>query len=199
MSESKKNEDPKVYEENAVFGEITLKGWGCKTCNTFYGDDKSVAQYCCCTHRKCNECGELTEKTYLICRKCRDKKEAEKLQARLDKAKEISQVGYENMIYSESHNACYHDIDSYLTRCENDDVDPEEFVFATTFKRFHIDLADIKERVGEEHEIEDFSMTFDFPEHLVKAIKQFNRDAMVQKKNLGSFQCDYTRKLKVEV
>ncbi len=67
-----------TYEENAH--EVTVKGWACKTCNRWFGnnaDAEHIAIYCCATSMPC-DCGERREKPYTCCEVCRSKLDLER-------------------------------------------------------------------------------------------------------------------------
>jgi len=53
----------------------TLTVWVSR--NGYIGPDESTARYDGSTHRKC-ECGELTEKHWISCKRCRDKADSER-------------------------------------------------------------------------------------------------------------------------
>lgn len=58
----------------------TVTGWVSRE-GRFYGEDERSARYGGCTHWPCDTCGALTEKGWLICDACRDKKEVERFLA----------------------------------------------------------------------------------------------------------------------
>ena len=59
-----------VPEEKTITGFVDCKGniWA----------DKNAAKYASATHRKCEKCGEPVEKTWVVCRSCREKAKIEK-------------------------------------------------------------------------------------------------------------------------
>jgi hypothetical protein len=62
-----------------------VEGWCCKTCNRFWGDSQHMANWCCCTHAPCKECGQSTDKGRVMCDGCWQKevrKRFEKMEAK---------------------------------------------------------------------------------------------------------------------
>ena len=75
---------PVRYEDNAE-QRTAIKGWCCKTCNRFWGDDQHMARYCCATDFPCKHCGGRTDKGRVRCDGCWQKevcKRFEKLEAK---------------------------------------------------------------------------------------------------------------------
>ncbi|WP_319568232.1 hypothetical protein [Cohaesibacter marisflavi] len=85
----------------------------------------------------------------------------------------------------------FYDIDSYLQHCEDEGIEPQEFVFATTTSHIHIGIDEILERACEElyeGAIDDVVGYQD----LYKAIKAFN-----EAQTAVTYNCDVTRKIRV--
>lgn len=58
---------------------VTLTGWVSRL-GHFYGDDERIARYDGCTHVRC-DCGNITEKHWLMCEVCRHKQKLAKYDA----------------------------------------------------------------------------------------------------------------------
>ena len=59
--------------DEAAQYKTNLSGWVSRD-NHFFGEDEHMARYVGCTHRKCEDCGEPTEKGWLVCDNCREKR-----------------------------------------------------------------------------------------------------------------------------
>ena len=84
------NTDP----EAARFVE-NISGWVSRG-GFFYGADEKIARFEGCTHIKCQRCGSPTEKRYILCNICREKRAAEKYAKR-----ERIEWDEKGMLYSE--------------------------------------------------------------------------------------------------
>jgi hypothetical protein len=66
--------------DQAATYQTGLAGWVSRD-GFYFGDNKdseNIARYKGCTHRACRDCGNPTPKSYLICDKCRHKKEVKR-------------------------------------------------------------------------------------------------------------------------
>lgn len=69
-------------EEAAEFA-TDIKGWVCKTCRRFYGNEQGaerLARFCCEKDHACETkgCENRVERTYIICESCRERAEKER-------------------------------------------------------------------------------------------------------------------------
>lgn len=67
------------YEEAAE--RRTVEGWVCNTCRRWWADDEHMARWCCSTDQPC-ACGGRRSKHSTVCDACREKREAERWEAR---------------------------------------------------------------------------------------------------------------------
>jgi hypothetical protein len=95
-------------------------GWACVKCGQWYGDNggaERAARYCCSTDAPC-ECGKRREKTYTVCKSCREKKDAAKYWA-------MPEVEWDGVTPLVDHNGDRYlwdsdDVATYLAECEFD-------------------------------------------------------------------------------
>ena len=62
--------------EAAVY-RTDIEGWVDST-GRYFGNDERIARYSGCTHRKCERCNELTDKSRTVCTKCWNEMQVEK-------------------------------------------------------------------------------------------------------------------------
>lgn len=60
------------YEDAAEIRE-NIKGWVCKKCSRYWGNDEHMARWCCSDDHPC-KCGNRKSKRYTVCDSCRSKK-----------------------------------------------------------------------------------------------------------------------------
>ena len=89
----------------------------------FYGADEALARYDGSTHGKCSKCGNPCEKHWLICDKCRDKKDIEKYHA-MPKAEWNGTDG----LYSNSHDEWFWNHDELDDYCADNDCAYEDLM-----------------------------------------------------------------------
>jgi hypothetical protein len=67
------NKDIIMREDPAAATPVTLSGW--RSRDGYFYTDESTARYAGCTHVKCKDCGAPAEKSWTVCRPCRDLRE----------------------------------------------------------------------------------------------------------------------------
>jgi hypothetical protein len=100
---------------------VTITGWKSRR-GIFYGDGpqgERAARYDGCTHRPCEACGKPAEKLYTHCPECRSKREIERYLA-------LPAIPWDgsSMIFADATDEYFMDMESFLERCEDDDIDP---------------------------------------------------------------------------
>lgn len=100
----------------------TVTGWVSRL-GHFYGDDERIARYDGCTHRPCETegCGKPTEKHWIYCDDCREKRDLERYWKRPAAPWDGSQ-----MIFAEGNDQYYSDLESFLDDFAGDDIKPED-------------------------------------------------------------------------
>ncbi len=131
------DKNPKLpYEESAEY-LTNIKGWVCKVCKRYFGENEHLARFCCATDMPC-DCGNRKEKHYSMCSSCRNKLADEKYLNR--EAKVWDGV---KMIYSEATDKYFFDVDSileYLYDCEEYEEYEECENFTKLIQKQAIDL-----------------------------------------------------------
>lgn len=102
-------------DDRAAEYRTNIKGWVSRL-GHFYGEDEHLARYDGSTHNTCKNCGEPCEKHWLICDKCRDKKEIEKYHAMPTK-----EWNGTDGLYSNSHDRWFWSWDELLDYCHDED------------------------------------------------------------------------------
>lgn len=93
-----------------------LSGWVSRD-GRYYGDDERMARWAGATHVPCRECGTPTEKGWVICEACRERKDDEKYAAR------PRQAWAGEPLYSETTDRWFFDEGSLDDYCEDEQVD----------------------------------------------------------------------------
>lgn len=120
-------------------GEFKPSGvWFCGKCNRIPSDlqprGRKEAADQCCKPRLCSQCGGPLEGS--ICRPCRDKKQREEEQARIDAATKLVPDEYDGPVYD--GNDYWLDVDEYREHAEDEGIE-DEYVWACTTHRHQID------------------------------------------------------------
>lgn len=69
-----------MFDSPDAAQRVTVTGWVSRN-GRFYGEDERLARYDGCTHRACEKCGQPSEKSWLVCKPCRDKQDLERFNA----------------------------------------------------------------------------------------------------------------------
>jgi len=67
-----KNEKVVMFDSPEAAELKTVTGWVSRD-GRFYGDDERIARYAGCTHRKCEQCEAVVDKSRIICGACHNK------------------------------------------------------------------------------------------------------------------------------
>ena len=158
-----RSEDSAEYRKDIV-------GWICTVCKRYWGTDKHMAEYCCATSMPC-ECGGRKHPGYTCCDRCIAKHNAERDQKKLNNAKTVEYDG--PFMVGDKY---YQTEEEYIEDCEQDEIEPMEFVFVPIISRvFELDIDDLINREIERSECDEYC---DFDpvgcEELKAAIKKFN-------------------------
>jgi len=145
-------------------------------------NDEHTARYAGCTHVRC-ECGNITEKLYVRCQTCRDKKAIEKYNAmpfkEWDGTTPLVIYGSDQYFYDEGDLADY---------CADYDIDPKEL------KLCLCDPHHLREFDGSWFE-DDLPEDGELPDEIIKALDEFNAKIKAYNKTMywvqGSFRTTY--------
>jgi hypothetical protein len=149
-------------DESAKF-VTNVSGWVSRN-GRFYGNDERTARYDGCTHRPCGNCGEPTEKSWLICPDCREKKDIEKYKSM---PKEV--WNEEGGLYSDSHDKYFWSWDEVEDYCGDEDIKEEDLRLIICIPQYLplLDKSDYgSDELPEDHEL---------PDEVIKAIDDFNK------------------------
>jgi hypothetical protein len=97
----------------------TLTGWVSRT-GQFWGDDERMARWSGATHLVCS-CGEVHEKGWTCCQKCRDKKDGERFLA-----KPFKEWDGETPLTIWGDDTFFFDEDSIVCYLEDNDLEAED-------------------------------------------------------------------------
>lgn len=111
------------YDSPEAARIVTVTGWVSRH-GRFYGDNERSARYDGCTHRPCEACGELVERSYALCTTCRK----EKADARYAAVARRPWDGV-SMIYSETESRFYEDLNAAMEDCASLECTPEAMQF----------------------------------------------------------------------
>jgi hypothetical protein len=139
-----------------------LSGWVSKD-GFFWGENERAARYQGCTHRSCEDCGQPVEKSYLICKDCRDKKDKAKFDAM---PKEV--WNEEGGVYSDAIDKYFWSWDEVEEYCGDEGIDEKDLrlvICVPTYGRYlHEDY--FEDELPEDGEV---------PDSIIKAIEDFNK------------------------
>lgn len=143
------------------------------------------------------ECGNVLEQNgYLKCRPCLDKVEADKESARFTAAEKLSSADYDSPVYWEGHSGGMGDgffsgVDEVLDYCEDEDLEPPEYVWACSERKFALNAERFLENQVESQQL--FEDAFDRIGEARIAEMQAYFDKWAADLNLVSWDADYSR------
>ena len=108
-------------DNEAASYHTNIKGWVDRHGNLF--DDEETARYSGATHKRCKNCYQLVEKSYVFCKVCQDAIQFE----RYNKMEKVKWDG-ETPLYSEKYDVYFYSIDNIINYA-NDHI--SEFDFTT--------------------------------------------------------------------
>ena len=157
------------YEEAAEFRE-NIKGWVCKKCKRFWGNDsysEHGARICCATDVKCADCdNRVTDKHRTLCESCMKKYDAKRYEERVANAETVEWDGEPFMINGE----LYSEIEDYLDACNDNEIEPSKFIFNSIRHEIIQGVGEFFDRIDEECGIEDYDSMY-----MLDGVKEFIR------------------------
>lgn len=153
-------DSPEAAEIKNVTGWVSSNG-------QYWGTNEDSARYVGCTHRQCHECGEPTEKLYIYCQECRNKKSSERFNS------------LEKVVWDLNTPVCmwnddkfFFDLESIEDYCDDYSIDP------TTLQLCLCERVTIP-YLGVEYFDDSFGDSLeDYPEDLILAVEKFNSDVI---------------------
>lgn len=152
-----------MMDSDEAATQMTITGWWSRH-GRFYGNDERTARHDGCTHRKCERCGEPVEKSWLVCKRCRDEADIQKFKAMPRKAWDGKA-----MIYSELKDQYYSDPDEALEELAYCDGLTSEDL------RLIICEPNYADELDSEYWCDSIPESGDIPDWLEDAIAQFNK------------------------
>lgn len=139
-----------------------LSGWFSRN-GRFYGGDERAARYDGCTHVACEDCGEPTERGWLVCPKCKEIRDIKRYDA-MPKVEWDGKGG----LYSESCDRYFWSWDEVENYCEEEDTEISQLRLVICEPQYlHlIDPDDFCDELAEDGEL---------PDTIIKAIDDFNK------------------------
>ena len=136
--------------------------------------DENSARYDGCTHKDC-ECGELMEKMYTLCEKCREKSEIKRYFE-----KPLAEWDGESPLYDEfSEQYFFNGEGEILDYCEDNDIKQEDLrlLICEPQLPYQIDPRDIyEELIPEDGEL---------PDEIITIFEELNKRIMTYKKPIS--------------
>ena len=148
--------------DNAAKFVTNIKGWVDRD-NRFWGNDEHMARWSGCTHIICPDCGKPTQKTYTICRDCREKKAIERY-----KTKEHKEWDGEAPLYSET-------ADEYFVDQDNLDDYLDTHDYTAQSLRLVICEPEYFREVESDYFCDDLPEDNDIPSEIADALEDLNR------------------------
>lgn len=151
-----------MYASDEASKQITTTGW-LSADGRFWGKDEHMARWCGCTHMLC-ACGEVMDKSYTICRTCRDKASDERyaaLERKLwDGKAPICIYGGDQYFWDE---------DGLIEYCEALDCTPADLQLVFCEPTY------AKEICGSEYFCDDLAGDCELPGELEDAFEELNK------------------------
>lgn len=142
----------------------TVTGWFSRT-GRFWGDDERMARYDGCTHKQC-ECGNVAEKSYLRCDKCRAIKDREKYEAM-----PVQVWDGQSFLYSDAHDKYFQDLESLVDHLSDYD-DDEKYTLEDL--RLVICEPNYARQIESDQWADDLPEDGDMPSEMEEALRVFN-------------------------
>lgn len=159
------NADAKVImfnSDEAAQYKTGLSGWVSSN-GHYWGNDERAARYDGCTHRACEDCGEPTEKGWLVCNKCREIRDEKRYQAM---PKEV--WNGKGMLYSDFANKYFQDWDEVEGYCEDEELTMEKL-------RLIICEPQSLPLLAYDYGCDELPEDGELPDNVIKAIDDFNK------------------------
>ena len=143
----------------------TVTGWVSRL-GHFYGKDESAARWDGCTHVKCSACGEPAEKSWTMCKACRDEKALKAFEA----LPSSSWDGF-GTIYSDALGKYYSDIGSIEDDVEEGgSLEPLRLLLCEAIRPRHVDIENLCE-----DRLPDDGDNVELPIELMNAVDALNK------------------------
>ncbi len=148
--------------DKAAQYKTNLSGWVSRH-NRYFGNDERAARFDGCTHVICEDCGNPSDKGWLVCITCRDKRD----QIRYDAMPEEVWDG-KGLIYSGSADKYFHSWDDVDEYCYDEGIDIKSLRLMMCEEQYlpMLDSSDY----GSEVLAEDGEL----PDDVIDAIDKFN-------------------------
>lgn len=138
-----------TYDSPEAAKLVTVELWKASNGNLYSSEE--AARYSSCTHRKCQNCDNLTENIYTHCPECREKLEKERYFAR-----EIRIWDEETPLYSEANDSYFfpknHDLEDYL---DGQSIEDARFLICDPIFLSQIDYDYWTDDLAEDQELDD--------------------------------------------
>ena len=129
----------------------------------YWGEDERAARYDGCTHRLCEDCGEPTRKSWLVCQKCRDIRNEKRYQS-LPKEKWNETGG----LYSDVADKYFWSWDEVEEYCDEENIEQDKLRLMICEPQY---LPFISDDFGCDELAEDGEL----PDRVIQAIEDFNK------------------------
>jgi hypothetical protein len=148
-------------DEAAQF-KTNISGWVSRD-GHFFGIDERTARYSGCTHRKCETCGKVITKSYIICKDCYEINKVKRYNALPEEV-----WNGEGGVYSEACDKYFwswEEVDDY---CEDEGIKQEDL-------RLVICEPQYPRQIEADYFCDELSEDGELPDKIVKAMEVFNK------------------------
>jgi hypothetical protein len=148
-------------DESAQF-KTNLSGWVSRN-GRYFGDDERTARYDGCTHRKCEKCGKVIVKDYIICDDCHQLN----LKAKFDSLPKVKWDG-KGGLYSESVDKFFWnwgEVDEYSYESQISKKDLRLVICEPVY--LHL--------LDSDYGCDELPEDGELPDQVIKAIEDFNK------------------------
>jgi len=147
--------------DEAAQYRTNLEGWVSRH-GRYWGNDERAARYDGCTHRPCEDCGEPTEKGWLVCNVCREKRDKVRYEALSEKI-----WNEEGLIYSDAVQKYFSSWDEVKEYCDEEEIEVGALRLLICDEQYLPLLAD-------DYGCDELADDGELPDAAIEAIEKFN-------------------------
>jgi len=135
-------------------GTDEVRCYACATCGIVYSKHNKQPAELCCAPKVCERegCAEETRKYHIYCSACREKADAAKEARKFEAARKVLYADWKGgMLHSDRSDKYFIGWQDYLDECENEEVEPERYLWDCLAMKLHMDAADVIENALSDH------------------------------------------------
>jgi hypothetical protein len=151
-----------IDSDEAAQFRTNISGWVSRH-GRFFGNDERAARFDGCTHVICEDCGEPSDKGWLVCLSCRDKRDAVRYQAMPSEVWDGKGLIYSDA--TDEYFPSWDDVDDY---CYDHDITVEDLRLMICEGQY-LPLLDV-----DDYGCDVLAEDGELPDEAIEAIEKFN-------------------------